>query len=145
MSAALRNVPGQTHGPNRNQQLHQIRVSVALIPRDNYQSLKKDNVRFDISEDQEFNTSKSGINIGMRKETSIRQLTSRSEPPSQVKPFESINLTIGGMTLFVPDTQGFDVDASKGSSISYFSALLLDWRHQGDQWAAGAETPDFRR
>lgn len=79
----------------------------------------------------------------MKKESSIRYLTTKPESPSQSKPFESINLTIGGVTLFVPDTQGFEVDTSKGNLILKFSAVFFNWRHKSNQWAARTEAPNI--
>jgi hypothetical protein len=43
-----------------------------------------------------------------------------------------MHLNVGGVTLFVPDTQGFDVDTSKGNLNFNFSVVLFYWRHKGD-------------
>ena len=51
----------------------------------------------------------------MGKETSIRHMVQGKKENHHAQiPFKSININVGGVSFYVPDTLGFEQDSTKG-------------------------------
>jgi len=79
------------------------------------QILKDDSAQFEQVAEPELDTSISSVNMSMRKEKSAQYLSlSKSKSKKTAQLFKTIDIRVGGISFYAPDTHGFDKNSSKG-------------------------------
>ena len=80
--------------------------------QNDYDQILKSQKRFYISQEPGLNTSSSGLNLSLSRHESIHQMVSSSKTSKKSSlPYKSLILNISGISVFVPDTKGFEKES----------------------------------